>query len=296
VLVLHITRMRKVSSLVITAAAMSAVVLAAFMYGAAHRAQIAAFAGQYMNDHFEHWDHSVFRWFFYYSPYGRVFEFILGCLTAQIYGLLAERPVSAYEARAGRYLLSASLIYLLAFAYLYMFEPFGPTVAEYVELLKLNFGCAIPIAVLIFCVSRYRSSAVAAILSAPLMVMLGDLSYSIYTVHTWTLRIFERPTMTFSIGVGLEAVFRIILALFFTVILSTATYSLIEVPARAWVRKLVARHLLRRYGTREANRISQEQVYSTRREIAVLSAFVAMLVAVVLYQFLIVPYFAPYTR
>jgi peptidoglycan/LPS O-acetylase OafA/YrhL len=296
VLVLHITRMRKLSSLVMTAAAMSVVMLAGFMYCAGHRAQITAFAGQYMNDHFEHWDHSAYRWFFYYSPYARVFEFILGCLTAQIYGLLAERPVSTNEARIGRYMLFASLAYLLAFAYLYMVEPFGPAVAEYVELLKLNFGCAVPIAVLIFCVSRYRSSEVAAILSAPLMVMLGDLSYSIYTVHTWTLRIFERPTMTFSLGVGLEAVFRIVVALLFTVIVSFATYTLIEVPARAWGRKLVARHLLRRYGPRDANRISKEQVYSARREIVVLAAFVAMLGAVVLYQFLIVPHFTPFTR
>jgi hypothetical protein len=238
----------------------------------------------------------VYRWFFYYSPYGRVFEFILGCLTAQIYGLLAERPVSAGEARLGRCLLAASLTFLLAYAYLYMFEPFGSGVAEYVEMLKLNFGCAVPIAVLVFCVSRYRTSAAAAALSAPLMVMLGDLSYSIYTVHTWTLRIFERPTMTYSIGVGLEAAFRIALGLLFTVILSTATYSLIEVPARARVRKLVAWYLLRRYGPRELNRISKEQVYSPRREMAVLSVFVAMLVAVALYQFLIVPHFTPYTR
>ena len=198
-------------------------------------------------------EHSVYRWFFYYSPYGRVFEFILGCLTAQIYAIFAARPVSPREERWGRILLSASLVFLFGFALVFLFKPFGDNVAIYVSLLKQNFGCAVGLAVLIFCVSRYRSSTVASMLSTPLMVWLGDLSFSIYAVHTWTLRIFERPSMDFRYGVELEAAFRIVVAVALTLILSTATFRLIEVPARAWLRKLVARRLLRSFGPREAN-------------------------------------------
>jgi peptidoglycan/LPS O-acetylase OafA/YrhL len=295
VLVLHITRMRSIAGLLVTAVAMSALVMTAFAYAAGHRDAINAFAEQYMNQS-GGGEHSVYWWFFYYSPYGRVFEFILGCLTAQLYAIFSQHPVSPREERWGRIVLNASLVFLLAFALVYLFRPFGPEVAKYVELLKLNFGCGVAIAALIFCVSRYRTSTVALMLSTPLMVLLGDLSFSIYTVHTWTLRIFERPSMDFRYGVELEAAFRIVMAIALTIILSTATFRLIEVPARAWLRKVVARRLLRSFGSREANMLAPEQIYSARREIVVGLMFVAMIGALLAYQFLVVPQFTPYVR
>ena len=295
VLVLYVARMRSIAGLLVTAGAMSVLVLTAFSYAVGHQDAIQAFAAQYMN-HVGGREHSVYRWLFYYSPYGRVFEFILGCLTAQIYAVLAARPVSPREERWGRILLNASLVFLFGFAFVFLFEPFGDKVAVYVDFLKQNFGCAVGLAVLIFCVSRYRSSAVALMLSTPLMVWLGDLSFSIYAVHTWTLRIFERPPMDFQYGVELEAALRVVMGVALTLILSTATFRLIEVPARAWVRKLVARHLLRSFGPREANMLAEGEAYSSDREIVIGTLFVAMIGALLVYQFLIVPYFTPYVR
>lgn len=271
-------------------------VIVAFILGARHQLSIKAFAGRYMNDHFEQWDHSAFRWFFYYSPYSRVFEFILGCLTAQIYLLRSQQPVSPNEARIGNFVLIASLVYLGSFGLAYVFKPFGPRYQEYFELLKLNYGCAIPIAAMVFCVSRYRSSAFAALISTPLMVLLGDLSYSIYTVHTWTLRIFERPETNFRIGLGIEAVIRIVLAVALTLILSVATYRLIEVPARAWLRKLVWRRLVRHFGPAAANAVADGNSLSKSAAVALGMSFVAVLAMLLAYQFLIVPHFTPYTR
>jgi peptidoglycan/LPS O-acetylase OafA/YrhL len=133
-------------------------------------------------------------------------------------------------------------------------------------------------------------------LSTPLMVLLGDLSFSIYAVHTYTLRIFERPSMDFRDGVELEAALRIVLGIALTLILSTATFRLIEVPARAWVRKVVAQRLLRSFGPREANMLAAEEIYSSDREIVIGTLFVALICALLTYQFLIVPYFTPYVR
>lgn len=296
VVVLHIARMRSIVGLFLTAGAMSVLVAVAFSYAAAHHDAIDAFSARYMNGHIGGQQHSVMRWFFYYSPYGRIFEFILGCLTAQIYALFAEHPVSPREARWGRVALFVALVFLLGFALAFLFRPFGPVVAQWMDLLESNFGLAVGIAALIFCVSRYRSSPVALLLSTPLMVLLGDLSFSIYTVHTWTLRIFERPPMDFRYGIELEAAFRIVVAIALTLMLSTATFRLIEVPARAWLRKVVARRLLRSFGPREANMLAAEQVYSARRRLAVAMMFIAMIGALLAYQFLVVPQFAPYTR
>jgi peptidoglycan/LPS O-acetylase OafA/YrhL len=295
VLVLYIARMRSIAGLLATAAAMSVLILTAVAYAAGHRNAINAFAVQNMNQ-IDGGEHSVYRWLFYYSPYGRMFEFILGCLTAQIYAVLADRPVSPREERWGLILLGASLVFLFGFAGVFLFRPFGANVAVYVSLLKQNFGCAVGLAGLIFCVSRYRSSTVATMLSTPLMVQLGDLSFSIYAVHTWTLRVFERPSMDFHYGLELEAAFRIVVAIALTLILSTATFRLIEVPARAWVRKVVARRLLRSFGPREANMLAEGEAFSSDREIVIVTLFVGMIGALAIYQFLIVPYFTPYVR
>jgi peptidoglycan/LPS O-acetylase OafA/YrhL len=275
VLVLHITRMRSIAGLLITAGAMSVLVLTSVLYAAAHRGAINAFATQYMHQ-IDGGGHSVYRWFFYYSPYTRVFEFILGCLAAQSYALFSARPVSLGEARWGRIILNVSLVFLVAFSLVHVFRPFGSGVAQYVDAVTLNFGLAVGIAALIFCVSRYRTSTDA--------------------VHTYTLRIFERPSMDFRYGVELETAFRIVLAIALTLILSTATFRLIEVPARAWVRKIVAQRLLRSFGPREANMLAAGQTYSARREIVVGMMFVAMIGALMAYQFVIVPYFTPYVR
>jgi peptidoglycan/LPS O-acetylase OafA/YrhL len=296
VLVLHVARMRNIAGLLVTAGAMSVLVLATFAFAAGHRDAINAFGVRYMNGNVSGTDHSVFWWLFYYSPYGRVFEFILGCLTAQIFAIFSQHPVSAREERWGRVIVYAALIFLVAFALVYLLRPFGPKAAIYAELLKLNFGCAVAIAALIFCVSRYRSSTVALMLSTPLMVLLGDLSFSIYAVHTWTLRIFERPSMDFGYGLELEAAFRVVMAVALTLILSSATYRLIEVPARARLRKVVALRLLRNFGPREANMLPKEETYSADREIVIGTLFVAMIGALLVYQFLIVPYFTPYVR
>jgi hypothetical protein len=94
----------------------------------------------------------------------------------------------------------------------------------------------------------------------------------------------------------LEAAFRVVMAVALTLILSSATYRLIEVPARARLRKVVARRLLRSFGPRQANMLPQEEAYSGDREIVIGTLFVAMIGALLVYQFLIVPYFTPYVR
>jgi peptidoglycan/LPS O-acetylase OafA/YrhL len=296
VLVLHVARMRSIAGLFVTAGAMSVLVLTTFGYATGHRDAINAFGVRYMNGNVSGTDHTVFWWLFYYSPYGRVFEFILGCLTAQIFAIFSQHAVSAREERWGRVVVYAALVFLVAFGLVYLFRLFGLEVAKYTELLKLNFGCAVAIAALIFCVSRYRSSTVALMLSTPLMVLLGDLSFSIYAVHTWTLRIFQRLSMDFGYGLELEAAFRVVMAVALTLILSSATYRLIEVPARARLRKVVARRLLRSFGPREANMLPEEEAHSGDREIVIGTLFVAMIGALLIYQFLIVPYFTPYVR
>jgi peptidoglycan/LPS O-acetylase OafA/YrhL len=178
---------------------------------------------------------SFYRWFFYYSPYIRVLEFVLGCLTAQLYVQLAARHASDGESKAGTILLWGAILVLAAIGIVFAVGGLPPLLDSYFHFLVSNFGCAVPIAIVIFCVSRYPGP-VTRLLSSWPAVRLGDISYSIYAVHTWTLRPLIRPAAPYDAAMIVDAAIRIPLGVIFTIIVATAFYRFIEVPCRAYIR------------------------------------------------------------
>jgi peptidoglycan/LPS O-acetylase OafA/YrhL len=209
-----------------------------------HSGQIIGLARQYLTDDpaLTNVDYGFYRWLFYYSPYVRVLEFVLGCLTAQLYMLLIGRPVGVAEQEFGIVALWSSLVVLLLIGMFHVTSTSIPRLDHYIRFFTLNFGCAVPIATVIFCVSRY-DSAVSRLLSARRLVGLGEISYSIYAVHTWTLRAFLRPSVDFNLANGLEALIRIPVAMIFSIIMASATYRLIEMPCRRYLRSKLSGHL-----------------------------------------------------
>jgi peptidoglycan/LPS O-acetylase OafA/YrhL len=188
----------------------------------------------------DHFSDSFFRWLFYFSPYLRVFEFLMGCLTAQIFTLHLDRPVTRTErALADAALVAAFLVLGLCGACYLGFFAYGQ-LGPYVQFLSLNFLCAPMIAFILLYVARY-DSAFTRFMSLPTLVILGDTSYSIYLIHTWTLRTFLRPAPPLTWLWAADAAFRIIGAILFTLLVSYATYHLIEVPSRAWLRRKIGR-------------------------------------------------------
>lgn len=75
----------------------------------------------------------------------------------------------------------------------------------------------------------------------PWIAWLGDISYSIYAVHTWTLRPFIRPAVEFNVFNGVDAILRLSLGPAFTIMVATATYAIIEVPCRRYLRSKLMR-------------------------------------------------------
>ena len=188
----------------------------------------------------DHFNDSFFRWFFYFSPYLRVFEFLMGCLTAHIFTLHFDQPVSRRErAFADAALVAAFVVLGLSGACYLGFFAYGQ-LGPYVQFLSLNFLCAPMIAFILLYVARY-DSAFTRLLSLPTLLILGDTSYSIYLIHTWTLRIFLQPVPTLTLLWAADAVFRIFGAILFTLLVSYATYRLIEAPSRAWLRRKLDR-------------------------------------------------------
>jgi peptidoglycan/LPS O-acetylase OafA/YrhL len=185
-------------------------------------------------------EHSFFRWLFYFSPYFRVFEFILGCLAAQAFIEIAHLKVSPREHRIATAALALALTSLLLFGVLYLGLLPTPQLNAYIQFYALNFLCAPSIAIILFCVARYDTP-FGRLMSTPLVVSLGEISYSIYLVHFFTLRLFQQPPIGFDSMRAIDAIFRVVCAIGLTLLVSYATYRLIEVPGRDWIRDRLRR-------------------------------------------------------
>jgi peptidoglycan/LPS O-acetylase OafA/YrhL len=179
-----------------------------------------------------------FRWLTYESPYARCFEFLLGCLVAQLCRL--ERR-NEPPRRAGFILTALALGSILAIYRVTSIRQCTFVVPDFCETLAQmhrNFVFAPSIALLLYCLYRFRTPLVTLLEWKPI-VLLGEASYSIYLIHVFILHIFlraflvPRPLFWSSwLDFAYSLVFGVALVLVFAV----GSYRVIEVPARAWLR------------------------------------------------------------
>lgn len=192
---------------------------------------------------------NFYRWLFYYSPYARIFEFVLGCLTAQLFLIMRERPVARTERTWATVVFAVAMLWLIGYGAIMglsiglpgFFGPpgsFGAWLVGLVHVSHMNFGVAVPLAVVIFYTARYDGLA-ASFLALPTIVWLGEISYSIYVVHTWTIRPLIRPAISMNEIYAVDAILRVTIGILFTIFVAAGTYRLIEQPSRRYLRGLL---------------------------------------------------------
>jgi peptidoglycan/LPS O-acetylase OafA/YrhL len=252
VFVFAILRIRKSGTSLASLAVFSVVAIGLLLAAYENFGAIEALAKEFLRKVLSREQSSVasfYRWFFYFSPYVRIWEFALGCLTAQLFLIVQNRPILRLERAFANAAFGAALVFLLGFGGIYALsvaspeslgspDGLGSQVAKFVHFFALNFGCALPLAVVIFYVARYKSIA-SNFFALPLVVWLGDISYSIYAVHTWTLRPLIRPPVSPSAIYDVDAILRVVMGIAFTIIVSAGTYTLIERPCRRYLRALL---------------------------------------------------------
>jgi peptidoglycan/LPS O-acetylase OafA/YrhL len=179
---------------------------------------------------------SFYRWLIYFSPYTRLFEFLLGCLCAAIYLKLPASPSRA-EARLGWRLTTGALLAIAVLQCLMFGSTSNSLWIGVTRGLHMNFGFAVPAAVLIFCCARYRN-AITRMMGAPLVVLCGEASYSLYLLHLVIINAFryEAATVT-SARVMVGSVLQMVVVIAAAIGLSLVSWFLIEVPGRRWVRR-----------------------------------------------------------
>ncbi len=220
-------RANYIAAAALTVAGYGAVTLAVRYGGEINQFGISHFGD--IADVSTHHQDSFFRWLVYFSPYSRLFEFLLGCLVASIHLKLINVAPSKQEQAFGLAGLVAALAGLAAMHYVM----FG--LARFIEYHQ-SFGYAPLVAIVIFCCVRYRNAIVDALASRP-MVIGGDASYSIYLLHVVVVRLTILQfgvIMTFG---PLDIVW-IVGALAALMTASLASYYLWERPARLLLRRL----------------------------------------------------------
>lgn len=187
---------------------------------------------------------SLYRWFLYISPYSRIFEFIGGCLTCQLF-LLRRRDASGREQDLGWLSwLAAGLIGALLILYHYAayhhpwLSPDDSGLLSFFINLHMNFLFA-PLFYALFLSLALGRSVLSRVLSSGLLVLLGEISYATYLGHG-TAAGFIAGSMLGNLGPRTTALEFVAVYAF-----SWILYSSVEMPAKATLRRLFATRFLR---------------------------------------------------
>jgi len=177
---------------------------------------------------------SYWRWLLYFSPYVRIGEFILGCLSAHLYMQLQAIRISSIERKVGSFLTYLAIATIPVVIYLM----YAPDVGEnFFRKMSLNFGLAPSVAASILGLARYNTIWSRWLSTHP-MVALGDASYSIYLLHILIyMAMPENATLMPDNKLDIAYVFmRLGFDLVLICILALGLYHVVETPSRRWLR------------------------------------------------------------
>jgi peptidoglycan/LPS O-acetylase OafA/YrhL len=184
-----------------------------------------------------------YEWFIYESPYLRMSEFVLGVLVAQLYLIIADRKPGLGEAWAGSVV---GWLTIIGAAVEIALLNHAAAAGRVPMSLTLTFGYAPLCALLIFCTTRYDNW-LARCFSRPLIITLGDASYSQYLLHTYVMQLliaiavmFYPPLPPSATGplVIPVCMIKLAAAVILVFVVSVGSYKFFESPARQWVRRL----------------------------------------------------------
>jgi peptidoglycan/LPS O-acetylase OafA/YrhL len=184
------------------------------------------------------YENSLMRWLLYFNPAARLGEFIAGLAAAHVYLVTRQRSATLDPAAASAMTLAAIALTVGLHLWLYgVIAPGNSFIGRTASQLSAPL-----VAATVYLVARYKTAS-SQILAMPLPMRLGAASYSIYMLHEIVPSALKR--------LGLQSPYPAIGwvtwggALILLVLISSASYALIERPARTRLRALLTpRHAL----------------------------------------------------
>jgi peptidoglycan/LPS O-acetylase OafA/YrhL len=183
---------------------------------------------------------SFYRWLLYISPYSRIFEFIGGVLTCQLFRLISQRVnvVDRISTETMAWLAVGTMAIL--FCVMHYFGAYSPWLAAgnrslggFIVNLHMNFLFAPACYLMIFTLAL-GGSAIGQLLASRPARFLGDISYSTYLSHPMA----ERTLALTGLAVT-PAVPHLLAIMVVVYVTSFALYRTVEVPAKRWLRQLL---------------------------------------------------------
>jgi peptidoglycan/LPS O-acetylase OafA/YrhL len=175
------------------------------------------------------YENSLLRWLLYFNPAARLGEFLAGLAAAHVYLVTRQRSATLAPAAASAMTLAA--IALTVGLHLWLYGAIAPG-NSFVGRTASQMSAPL-VAVVVYLIARYETPP-SRILSLPLAVRLGAASYSIYMLHEIVPSAFKRLGLQSpDIAIGWVTWLG---ALILLVLVSGASYALIEHPARLRIR------------------------------------------------------------
>jgi peptidoglycan/LPS O-acetylase OafA/YrhL len=171
------------------------------------------------------------QWLTYYSPYLHISQFLAGCIAAMVYLKLATTDISEEERRLAAVTFWFAIVGLLAAPVALFFQPSYSAFSLWIEV-GVRLDEVVCFSVILVATSRYG---LAKFLGYRPMVLGGECSYSIYLLHPFLIRlamIGKSDTLPWP-----EFLFRLCLFVAIATAVAWLAYLMIEVPARALLRR-----------------------------------------------------------
>jgi peptidoglycan/LPS O-acetylase OafA/YrhL len=236
--------MRRTSSLLAAVAATAAVaigVLSIMFWKISAINRLAAAHFGYLAGTYAHTGtgYSFIQWAIYYAPYLRFLEFVLGVLVAAVYVSMRGRAVTRRETRLGALVTYVAAVIVVAEQVLTGWPGPPRGFLHYLNFTS-SFGMAIPMALVVFCLARYRDTWLSRALSSRPAVLSGEASYSIYLLQFVVIGSFGNEFRLLDaahVSTDIAVWFRIAIGLLELVGLSLVSYTVLERPTRRWLRR-----------------------------------------------------------
>jgi peptidoglycan/LPS O-acetylase OafA/YrhL len=161
-------------------------------------------------------------WMVFYTPIGRMVEFLLGAIAAQAY--LTRPNTAGLLERLPRWMTAALIL---------AWTP-APSLLH-LRVAGVSASCAAALVALFVLLAVQYRTRIADILSAPLLVKCGEASYSLYLLHWYTMHQWVAPYAYPLGGGGRIALFFVGIAI--SIALARLVYLLFERPALRWLRR-----------------------------------------------------------
>ena len=180
---------------------------------------------------------SLLRWLLYFNPLARLAEFCIGVAVAIVF--MERQPRSAGEAGKLASRTTLGTIVAVVAVHLWLYAPGGDVLIGRVA----SQLYAPLVGIMMYCIVR-DITPWSRILSLPLMVALGQASYSIYLLHEIFPSAYKRLGIETANPMAAWALWAATLALL--ALVSRVSYLTVESPARRVLRRLLAPRLPQR--------------------------------------------------